>query len=290
MRCASPPASVAADADEAEVVEADVEQEPHAGVDLLDHPLGDDAVALGELEAFEGLGGLADRQCRRSRRCCGRRRDRQSDAGLRRAPPHTGHGHLPHVALDLLPLAVALGLAVAALEVRDRRPRSWRCTSGRGRSGSCSGPAPCRRRCRSRNACCCFFVSFDHGASASTPSSSATASTRRLKYWLRPLAHGAMAPSASDRSRLGTTSSGSTSKRVPRPSQVSHAPYGELNEKLRGASSSNDHAAVRAGEVLARRSACRRPRRRRPARLPSRHELRPRRRRRRGAARSRASR
>ena len=34
------------------------------------------------------------------------------------------------------------------------------------------------------------------------------------------------------------TSSGSTSKRVPRPSHRSHAPYGELNEKLRGASSS----------------------------------------------------
>src|SRR5688500_19620920 len=52
--------------------------------------------------------------------------------------------------------------------------------------------------------------------------------------------HGAIAPSSSDRSESGTTSSGSTSKRVPRPAQWGHAPYGELKEKLRGASSSND--------------------------------------------------
>ena len=61
MRCASPPASVAAERDSDEVVEADVEEEAHAGVDLLHHPLGDDAVALGQLEAGERLGRLADR-------------------------------------------------------------------------------------------------------------------------------------------------------------------------------------------------------------------------------------
>ena len=45
-----------------QVVEADVEQEAEAGVDLLDHPLGDHPVALGQLEAGEELGRLADRQ------------------------------------------------------------------------------------------------------------------------------------------------------------------------------------------------------------------------------------
>ena len=45
-----------------EVVEADVEQEPEAGVDLLGDPLGDHPLALGELEGGEELGGLADRQ------------------------------------------------------------------------------------------------------------------------------------------------------------------------------------------------------------------------------------
>ena len=49
-----------------------------------------------------------------------------------------------------------------------------------------------------------------------------------------------MAPSLMDRSGSGTTSSGSTSSRVPSPSHVGQAPYGELNEKLRGASSSNE--------------------------------------------------
>ena len=60
MRCASPPASVPADRDEGQVVEADVEQEAHAGVDLLDHALGDHAITLGELEARERLRRLAD--------------------------------------------------------------------------------------------------------------------------------------------------------------------------------------------------------------------------------------
>jgi hypothetical protein len=38
--------------------------------------------------------------------------------------------------------------------------------------------------------------------------------------------------------RSGRTSAGSISRRVPIPVQVGHAPCGELNEKLRGSSSS----------------------------------------------------
>ena len=53
-----------------------------------------------------------------------------------------------------------------------------------------------------------------------------------------------MAPSSIDRSGSRTTSSGSTSKRVPSPSQLGQAPYGELKLKLRGASSSNDSPHV----------------------------------------------
>ena len=70
------------------------------------------------------------------------------------------------------------------------------------------------------------------------PASSATASSIRVKYCVWALRHGAMAPSLSDRSGSGMTSSGSISNVVPSPSHVSQAPYGELNEKLRGASSS----------------------------------------------------
>ncbi len=36
---------------EIEVAQADVEEEPHAGVDLLDDPLGDEPVAIGQLQA-----------------------------------------------------------------------------------------------------------------------------------------------------------------------------------------------------------------------------------------------
>src|SRR5262249_36302685 len=90
-------------------------------------------------------------------------------------------------------------------------------------------------------ACLSRFRSFRHGVSTEKPYSLATEPSRRSKYWLRNPAQGASAPSEIGRSSSGTTSSGSTSKLVPSPSQRSHAPYGELNEKFRGASSSNDN-------------------------------------------------
>ncbi len=58
----------------------------------------------------------------------------------------------------------------------------------------------------------------------------------RWKYSAEPepWAHGAMAPSASDRSSSGTTSSGSTSSSVPMPVHSGQAPNGELKENERG--------------------------------------------------------
>src|SRR5215470_20229118 len=88
-----------------------------------------------------------------------------------------------------------------------------------------------------------FFAaafSFFHGVDVEKPYSSATAVSTRLKYSPRKPDHGEIAPSSIDRSSSAMTSSGSTWNRVPSPSHSSHAPYGELNEKLRGASSSND--------------------------------------------------
>ena len=58
------------------------------------------------------------------------------------------------------------------------------------------------------------------------------------EQFLWALRHGAIAPSLSEASGSGMTSSGSTSNVVPKPSHFSQAPYGELNEKLRGAGSS----------------------------------------------------
>ncbi len=51
-------------------------------------------------------------------------------------------------------------------------------------------------------------------------------------------AHGTSAPAARLLARSGTTRSGSISRRVPRPVQDGHAPCGELNENVRGSSSS----------------------------------------------------
>src|SRR4051795_12599149 len=82
------------------------------------------------------------------------------------------------------------------------------------------------------------FFMFFHGVDVLKPYVSPSAVNTRWKYSPRAPDQGAMAPSSIDRSGLGTTSSGSTSYLVPSPAQVAHAPYGELNEKFRGASSS----------------------------------------------------
>ena len=80
--------------------------------------LGDDAVALGELEAGEDLGRLADGEVAHIGDVVAvdqhRERDRVEPLALT-----GGAGDLAHVALDLLPLAVRLGLRVAPGEVRD---------------------------------------------------------------------------------------------------------------------------------------------------------------------------
>ena len=49
-----------------------------------------------------------------------------------------------------------------------------------------------------------------------------------------------MAPSASGSDVSGTTNTGSNSSRVPRPPQRGQAPWGLLNEKVRGAISGNE--------------------------------------------------
>ena len=90
-------------ADEREVVEADVEQEPHAGVDLLEHPLGDHAVALGQLEASRTSAASPidiaqiSAMLRPSMVTAERQRLEAGTAAV-------GARHLAHVALDLLAL------------------------------------------------------------------------------------------------------------------------------------------------------------------------------------------
>src|SRR5439155_18147386 len=87
---------------------------------------------------------------------------------------------------------------------------------------------------------CSALRSFRHGTVVENPCAFATASTRRYQYASRTPPHAAMAPSSMVRSGSGTTRSASTWRYVPRPSHVVQAPYGELNEKFRGASSSKE--------------------------------------------------
>src|SRR5690606_7465485 len=47
---------------EREVVEADVEEELEALLDLLEHPLGDLSLAVAQLDRAQEVGGLVDRQ------------------------------------------------------------------------------------------------------------------------------------------------------------------------------------------------------------------------------------
>lgn len=71
------------------------------------------------------------------------------------------------------------------------------------------------------------------------PAAAATASSSRVKYSAPPVfVHGATAPSDSDFSSSGTTSSGSTSVREPRPVHSGQAPHGPSKENSRGSSAS----------------------------------------------------
>ena len=97
---------------ERQVVEPHVEQEAHAGVDLLQDLLGDHEIAVAQLETGEARCGLADRHGADLGDVVavdgdGQREGPQAGAVARRAR------HLAHVALDLLALAVGLGLGVA---------------------------------------------------------------------------------------------------------------------------------------------------------------------------------
>jgi hypothetical protein len=81
-----------------------------------------------------------------------------------------------------------------------------------------------------------------HGLLRSMPRSRATARTMSVPQLVpSPTApRGLTAPSLTDRSGLGTASSGSISMRVPRPEHSGHIPSGELNENSCGDGSGNE--------------------------------------------------
>ncbi len=101
-----------------QVVETDVEQEPHPGVDLFDDALGDHSVTFGQAQIFERLGRFADREVTQLGEVATVDRHRQRQRLQPRAAACVAR-HLAHVALDLLADRVALGFDVAALQIRN---------------------------------------------------------------------------------------------------------------------------------------------------------------------------
>ena len=101
-----------------QVVEAHVEQEAEPGADLLEHLLGDHGVAVVEVHLGQGFGRLRYRHRAQIVDVAavdgdGQRQRVEPGAAAVRAR------HLAHVALDVLPGSVAVGLVVAAHQVRD---------------------------------------------------------------------------------------------------------------------------------------------------------------------------
>ncbi len=101
---------------EAEVVEPHIEEEAQSAVDLLDDTLGDEQLPLGQLEPGQHLRRLTDRH----RTDVGHRVaiDQAGERQRVESRPVTGRAvDLPHVALDLLALAVRLRLGVTTPQI-----------------------------------------------------------------------------------------------------------------------------------------------------------------------------
>src|SRR5439155_26160435 len=77
-------------------------------------------------------------------------------------------------------------------------------------------------------------LSFSHGVSSENRCRLASTWSVWWKYVVSRPAHGASAPSLSERRGFGTSRSGSISSREPSPPHSGHAPQGLLNENMRG--------------------------------------------------------
>src|SRR5262249_39207770 len=146
---------------------------------------------------------------------------RPSDSGRRREPWQAGHGR-------------------SAMNGSISRRMSSESVSPYRRSRTATTPSkPPSASPWSMTSRTDFFSDF-HGVSSVNLYRLARAASVCLKYGDSCPAHGASAPCLSVRSTFGTTRSGSTSHRLPRPEHVSHAPYGLLNENMRGETSGSE--------------------------------------------------
>ena len=242
MRWASPPRERRAAAVEREVVEADVEQEARGGArSRAAAPRRSCCCAPVSVSAVQWSCACAHGHAR--------------DVGDRRLPPTTHGaalgaqaravagvaGRLAHELRVVLAHRLGAGLAVAAHRAGEdaleahrpsavaRVPALPHSTLTRLSPRPCSSDVALLLRRASSTAC------------RGRPCRPSRAPRRCGRSSLRPrsiaVAHGAIAPSRIERVGSGTTSSGSTSMRVPRPLQRGHMPSGLLNEKLCGVSS-----------------------------------------------------
>ena len=100
-----------------QVVETDVEHELEALEHFLEHALGDETVALGQLDGLEERDRVGDRQLADLEDVALTDRDRERRRPQPRAAAR-GARHEPHVALDLIAHAIGVGLRVPALHPR----------------------------------------------------------------------------------------------------------------------------------------------------------------------------
>src|SRR5262245_14782428 len=146
---------------------------------------------------------------------------RPSDSGRRREPWQAGHGR------SAMNGSISRRMSSESVS-RYRRSRTATTPS--------KPPSASPWRMTSRTD---FFSDF-HVVSSVNLYRLARAASVCLKYGDSCPAHGASAPCLSVRSTFGTTRSGSTSHRLPRPEHVSHAPYGLLKENMRGETSGSE--------------------------------------------------
>ena len=186
-----------------QVVQADVDQEPQPGVDLLEHPLGDHLLPVGRARcaASSSAHSPTDRSQTSAMLFAGDG-DRE-DLGLEPGAAAGRARHVAHVALVLVPGPVATRCRCAGARSTAPRPRSRCSRSARGRTCCGSGRAP-GPRSRTGSSSAPAPAAPATGCRGRSPRASPSASSRRRKYSrVCPPDHGWIAPSRRRALRVG---------------------------------------------------------------------------------------
>ena len=202
MRCASPPGERARGAAEREVVEPDVDQEAQPRADLLHEPLGDHLLALGQTHVVDERERVADREVGHLARCSGPPIVTASVSGRSRAPLHARHG-ISRMNCSSRSRAASESVSACRRSMfGDRALDRSSSTRAAGRTGSCTGRGSARRS-RTAGSRAWPSAASSTGCRGRSRGWSATASSTRYQYSSVADAHGASAPSFTDRSGSG---------------------------------------------------------------------------------------